>query len=102
MEIGVRLLGLIGTIVIAGWVAYAISTPRNFNNAMANPEAALEGTEIGSQLAEAKADAYAEQCAQFQERSQEAWDRAVENDTIDRDSSEIDRLNRQVDRFCNA
>ena len=94
------IVGLLGTVVIAGWVAYAISTPRNFENAMNDPVAALDGTSVGAELSEQMKAARSEQCARFTAMASEAWDKAVDNDTLDRDQAKLDEYDRQAARYC--
>ena len=94
-------LGLVGTAAIAGWVAFSVSAPRNAENMMNQEMASLDGKSINETIADSKAEVRAEQCARFSAMAAEAWDRAVENDTTDRDATRIDELDRQVERFCN-
>lgn len=86
--------------VIAGWVAYAVSTPRNFENSMNAPMAQLGGSSINTSMDEAKAEAYAAMCEEATARANEAWDRAVEKNGVDRAQSMLDELDRQVEQYC--
>lgn len=100
MNIAKAGLGLVGTVVIAGWVAYSVSAPRNLDNAMNQEMTSLGGKSINQAMAETQAEVRAEQCERFSQMASEAWDRAVENETLDRDSAKIDELDRQAERFC--
>lgn len=100
MNIAKAGLGLVGTVVIAGWVAYSVSAPRNLDNAMNQEMTSLGGESINQAMAETQAEVRAEQCERFSQMASEAWDRAVENETLDRDSAKIDELDRQAERFC--
>ncbi|MDP4575928.1 hypothetical protein Q9K02_12320 [Qipengyuania sp. G39] len=93
-------LSLVGTAVIAGWVAYSVSAPRNANAYMNQEMDALGGQSINEHMAEKKAEVDAMQCAEYSRLSQELWDRAVANGTTEVDSARIDELQRQVDRYC--
>lgn len=93
-------VSLAATAVIAGWVAYAVSAPRNLDNVMNEPMAALGGSSIAAEMDKAKTEAREQQCAKFQDLARDAWDRSLENDTSGRDAAEIDHLDRQVERFC--
>lgn len=93
-------LSLVGTAVIAGWVAYAVSAPRNVDNMLNEPMVALEGSSIAEEMKKAQNEARAEQCARYKDLTREAWDRSLENGTTDRDASRIDELDRKVERFC--
>ncbi len=95
-------LGLVGTAAIAGWAAYSVSAPRNFENAMNDPMVALEGSSISDEMLKAKKEAYAVQCAEIRAAAAESWERSLENGTIDQDQSRLDELDRQADRFCNS
>lgn len=94
-------IGLVGTVVVAGWVAYAVSAPRNVDAYMDQEMAALDGKSINQTMADAKAEADAAQCATYRDLAREQWYRSYANGTIDRDQSRIDELDRQVERFCN-
>lgn len=89
-------MGLIGTVVIAGWVAYAVSAPRNVDNAFDQEMSALDGKTINEVMAESKEEAYRMQCEQARRHADEAWDRAIERGEQP-DTADIDR---QVERFC--
>ncbi len=95
------IVGLAGTIVIAAWVAYAVSAPRNADDLMNQEMASLDGKSINETVAEAQAEATAMQCETYQRLAQEQWDRSVANGTMDRDADKLDEIDSQVDRFCN-
>ena len=69
------ILGLLGTIVIAGWVAYAVSAPRNVDNAMNQPMESLGGSSINEKISEAQEEARNAQCEQYSALANDAWDR---------------------------
>ncbi|WP_209348309.1 hypothetical protein [Pontixanthobacter sp. CEM42] len=92
---------LAGTVVIAGWVAYAVSAPRNVDDVMNQPMASLDGSSIGEEIKNAQTEAKREQCIRFKELAADAWERSLDNGTTDRDARKIDELDRQVQRFCN-
>jgi len=94
-------IGLVGTVVVAGWVAFAVSAPRNADAHMNQEMAALDGKSINQTIVEAKTEADAMQCETYRDLAREQWDRSVANGTIERDQSKIDEIDRQVDRFCN-
>lgn len=93
-------LSLVGTAVIAGWVALSVSAPRNANAYMDQEMDALGGQSINEHMAEKKAEVDAMQCAEYSRLSQELWDRSVANGTTEADSARIDELQRQVDCYC--
>ncbi|MEO9462309.1 MAG: hypothetical protein ABJ242_06195 [Marinomonas sp.] len=93
-------IAFIGTAFIAAVVAYSVSAPRNFESSMNEEMPSLGGKSINQAVKEAKAEAKREQCETFTELASEAWDRAVENDSLDRDASKIEKLDRQADRYC--
>lgn len=95
------LLGILGTAIIAGWVAFAVSAPRNVDNAMNQPMAQLGGSSINETIKETQAEVRADQCERFTAMAQEAWDKAVDQGTLDRDQAKLDEYDRQRDRFCN-
>jgi hypothetical protein len=95
------IVGLGGTIVIAAWVAYAVSAPRTADDFMNQEMASLDGKSINETVAEARADANAMQCETYRRLAQEQWDKSVTNGTTDRDADKLDEIDRQVDRFCN-
>lgn len=95
------LLSLIGTAVIAGWVAYAVSAPRNVENAMNEPMAQLDGSSINETIEQVHNETRSMHCERYRDLAQEAWDRSVENGTTERDQIKLDELDRQVQRFCN-
>jgi len=94
-------ISLVGTAMIAGWVAYAVSAPRNVENAMNAPMAELDGSSIAEEMKKAQGEVRTEQCARYKDLARDAWDRSLENGTTDRDDAKIDELDRQVARFCN-
>lgn len=95
------LVGIAGTAVIAGWVAFAVSAPRNVDNAMNQPMEQLGGSSINQTIKETQAEVRADQCERFTVMAQKAWDRAVEQGTLDRDADKLEEYDRQRDRFCN-
>ena len=42
------------------------------------------------------------QCERYTRQAKDAWDRAVTNGTLDRDSARIDDLDLKRDTFCNS
>lgn len=101
MNLAKGLAGAVGTAFIAAVVAFSVSAPRNVDNMMDQELSSLDGKSINQSIAESKAEARADQCERFTAMASEAWDRAVENGTTDRDAGNIDHLDRQVERFCN-
>ncbi|WP_379545850.1 hypothetical protein ACFCW2_09240 [Qipengyuania sp. DSG2-2] len=93
-------LGLIATAFIAGWVAYSVSAPRNVENAMNQPMAALDGNSINEEMKETADRVRADQCARFTALANEAWDRSLEQGTTDRDQIKLDDLDRQKATYC--
>lgn len=93
-------LSLVGTAVIAGWVALSVSAPRNANAYMDQEMDALGGQSINEHYAELKAEVDAEQCAQFTRMSEDAWNRAVAMGETEADADNLEYLQRQVDRYC--
>lgn len=102
MHIGKAVAGLAGTVAIAAVVAYGVSAPRNVDNFMAQEQESLGGKSINETVAKAQADANRQQCEQYTRMAEEAWDRAMEQGTADRDAHRLDELDSQVARFCNA
>lgn len=94
------LVSLAGTAVIAGWVAFSISAPRNVDNALNAPMASLDGSSIAEQMEQSRLDVRQDQCARYKDLANEAWERSMDNGTTDRDTAKIDRLDDQVKRFC--
>lgn len=94
------LLGIAGTALIAGWVALSVSAPRNADNAMNQPMAQLGGSSINESVRETQARVRADQCERFTVMAQDAWDRAVEQGTLERDADTIAEYDRQRDQFC--
>lgn len=90
-------LGILGTAVIAGWVAYSVSAPRNVDAYMDQDMAALDGKSINQSMAEAKAEADAEACIRFRELADAEWERSLRTGR----EADIDHLDRQVERYCN-
>ena len=101
MNIVKGLAGLAATTVIAAVVAYSVSAPRNLDHAMNQDMAALEGLSINEHVAEVRADVASQQCETYQRLADEAWDKAVEHGTEERDAASIDELESQVARYCN-
>ena len=93
--------GLVGTVVIAGVVANAVSAPRNVDNFMAAEQAALDGQSINQHIAQVQDDVRQQQCETYTRMAEEGWDRAMEQGTADRDAERLDELDRQVQQFCN-
>lgn len=91
------LVGILGTAIIAGWVAFSVSAPRNADNYMNQEMEALGGKSINATMAEAKAEADAMQCAQYRELAEAEWERSIDNGPSD----QMDHLDRQIERFCN-
>jgi hypothetical protein len=83
------ILSLTGTVVIAGWVAYSVSAPRNVENVLNEPLASLDGGTIAGQMQQAQSDMRTAQCIEFREAAQQAWDRSLDNGTYDRDAAKI-------------
>ncbi|WP_336918449.1 hypothetical protein [Altererythrobacter lauratis] len=102
MSIGRGIAALAGTVAVAAVVAYAVSAPRNADNFMAQEQASLGGKSINETMAEAQADAKRQQCAQYTRAAEDAWNRAMEQGTADRDAARLDELDSQVARFCNT
>lgn len=96
------LAGLGGTLVVAAVVAYAVSAPRNVDNFMNQEQASLGGNSINEEIAEVRDEVRQEQCATYTRMAEEAWDRAMDQGTADRDASRLDELDRQVALHCNA
>lgn len=95
-------LGLVGTAVIAGWVAFSVSAPRNFENQMNQPMASLDGKSINEEMKATQDRVRAEQCARFTALADEAWERSLDNGTSDRDQMKLDELDRQKASFCRS
>lgn len=94
------LVGIGGTAVIAFWVAYAVSTPRNVQNAADDPMAALEGSTLGEEVADARREALALQCENARAQADQAWNRAVDNDRLDVQQDSLDEMRRQAANIC--
>lgn len=94
------LVGLAATAAIAASVAYSVSAPRNFENMMNDPNPALGGKSINQQVAESQAQVRSEQCEQLSRMAKDAWDRAIDQGTADRDAARLDEMDRQAERFC--
>lgn len=94
------LLGILGTAVIAGWVAFSVSAPRNVDNAMNQPMEQLGGSSINETIKKSQDEARQMHCETYTDLAQKAWDRAVEQGTLDRDGDKLDELDRQKARFC--
>lgn len=102
MSIIKGLVGLVATVGIAASVAYSVSAPRNVDNMMNQPNPALGGKSINQQVAETQAQVRSEQCERFTRMAEEAWDRAMDQGTADRDAARLDDLDRQAERFCKS
>lgn len=100
MDLGKGVIGFLGVAFIAAGVAYTVSAPRNVDNFMNQELASLDGKSPNQVMLEAKVEADRAQCETFSELAAEAWDRAVENESLERDSSKIEELDRQVERYC--
>ena len=84
-----------------GWVAYmALSVPTDVDDAMSQPMEALDGSTIGEEIKKSQAEARQMNCETYRGLHSTAWDRAVENNTLDRDADRIEELERQVSRYC--
>ncbi len=94
------LLGIVGTALIAGWVAFSVSASRNVDNGMNQPMAQLGGSSINESVKETQASIRADQCERFTVMAQDAWDRAVDQGTLERDADTIAEYDRQRDQFC--
>ena len=90
-------LSLVGTVVIAGWVAYSVSAPRNVDTFFEQEQESLGGQSINQMIAESKAEADAVQCEQFKRLAEEEWNRSVEQGR----DADMAHLDAQVARFCN-
>lgn len=95
-------LGLVGTGMIAGWVAYSVSAPRNFENQMNQPMASLDGKSINEEIKSTQDRVRADQCVRFTALADEAWERSLDNGTSDRDQIKLDELDRQKASFCGS
>lgn len=95
-------IGLVATVAIAAVVAYGVSAPRNVDNMMNQDMAALDGRSMNDHMAEAHAKAADERCAKFTEMAEQAWDRAIEQGTDEREADTLDELDLQVDQHCNG
>ena len=95
-------LGLVGTAVIAGWVAYSVSAPRNADAYMNQEMESLDGKSINQVMVEEKDKSWAMHCERYQDLAQKQWDRSIANGTQEADADKIDELDRQVERFCNS
>ena len=102
MSIAKGIVGLIATVWIAAVVAYGVSAPRNVDAVMDQPNPALGGKSINQQVAETQAQVRSDQCERFTLMAQEAWDKAIEQGTTDRDAARLDEMDRQAERFCRS
>lgn len=102
MSVVKGLVGLVATAWIAAAVAYSVSAPRNVEDAMNQPMASLGGQSINHQVAATQAEVRREQCARHTQMAQEAWDRAIEQGTADRDAARLDEMDRMAEKFCMA
>ena len=89
-------LGLLGTVVVAGWVAYSVSAPRNVENAMNQGMASLDGKSINQVMAESKAEAYAIQCEEAKRHADEEWSRSIEQNRPAR----MEQFDSLIARYC--
>ncbi|MBY6128005.1 hypothetical protein KUW15_04690 [Qipengyuania aquimaris] len=96
MNLAKGALGLLGTVVIAGWVAYSVSAPRNVENAMNQEMASLDGKSINQVVEESKAEAYAVQCEEVKRLADEEWSRSIEQNRPAR----METFDAQIERFC--
>lgn len=96
MNLAKGALGLLATVIIAGWVAYSVSAPRNVENAMSQEMASLDGKSINQVMEESKAEAYAAQCEEAKRRSDEEWSRSIEQNRPAR----MEAFDAQIERFC--
>lgn len=94
------IISIASTVAIAAVVAYGVSAPRNFENAMNQEMDALGGQSINEHVAEVRAEVRSEQCERLTRMAQEAWDHAVEQGTADRDALRLEEMDRQAERFC--
>ena len=90
-------LGLLGTVVIAGWVAYSVSAPRNVDNFFEQEQESLGGKNVNEVMAESKAEADAVQCEQYKRLAEDEWNRSVEQGR----PADMAYLDDQIARFCN-
>ena len=102
MDLVKGLVGLAATVGIAAVVAYSVSAPRNVHDVLNQEMEALGGQSINEQIAETQTEVAAEQCVAYTRRAEEAWDRAMDQGTVDRDASTLDELDAAAARFCNA
>lgn len=93
-------IGLIATVWIAAVVAYGVSAPRNVDTVMDQPNPALGGKSINQQVAETQARVRSEQCERMTRMAQDAWDRAIDQGTADRDAANLDEMDRQAELYC--
>lgn len=93
---------VVGTVVIAGWVAYAVSAPRNADAVLNQEMEALGGQTINEHMATVQAEAAREQCETFTRLAEDGWNRAMDQGTVDRDADRLDELDAQVARYCNG
>lgn len=95
------LLSLTATVAIAAVVAYSVSAPRNVNAFMNQDMDALGGKSMNEHMAETQASVRSEQCEQLSGMAEDAWSRAMEQGTADRDADQLEEMDRQAERFCN-
>lgn len=94
--------GLVGTVFIAAVVAYAVSAPRNVDAAFDQEIEALGGQTINEHMAAAQADAARQQCEAITRAAEQAWDRAMDQGTVDRDADRLDDLDAEVAQLCSG
>jgi hypothetical protein len=102
MDLVKGLVGLVATVGIAAVVAYGVSAPRNVDNFMDQEQASLDGKSINQSIAETQAEVRQEQCEQATRMAEDAWNRAMDQGTADRDASTLDELDARVSQFCNG
>ncbi len=100
MDLGRGIAGFVGVAFIAAVVAFSVSAPRNADDMMNQEMASLGGKSINQTMAETQAEARADQCERFSQLASDAWDKAVNNDTLERDTAKIEEMDRQAERFC--
>ena len=95
------IVGLVATVGIAAVVAYGVSAPRNVDNMMDQPQPSLGGKSINQEVAATQPKLRADQCERFTRMAEEAWDRAVDQGTADRDADRLDEMDRLAEQACN-
>ena len=95
------IVGLVATVGIAAAVAYGVSARRNLDNMMDQRQASLGRKSINQEVAATQAKVRADQCERFTRMAEEAWDRAVDQGTADRDADRLDEMDRLAEQACN-